>query len=158
MSKDAAAPDVWPFFAWSLFPPPGGDKKLRLFAVDPNILEASLISRALVGAGNKIRILRESQQGEVRNTYGQVDEAIEGLVDEILGKGLNHLVLLNEQESFAFFEWDSRFFIVGGSKEFLSECYPMSLRVGRAYFDSVAASSDEEPMLQRLWEQLSPFM
>jgi hypothetical protein len=71
---------------------------------------------------------------------------------------LNALNIVDEQGNFSYFDWDDRFFIVGGLADFLSVCHPMPIDIGRMHFEATILNSHDEQYLLGLWDSLSHLM
>jgi hypothetical protein len=144
----------WPDTALAVLPTSSDARKIRIYASDPTILEAYLIFSAFSKAGRTIAVLREAQPEEIWTAPFAAEEFFSAIYE----KGLNALTLIDEYRNFAYFDWDDRYFVVGGSNEFLSICHPMPLSVGRMHFDSAIIESPDKESLLKLWEFLAPRM
>lgn len=154
----------WPSTAIAVLPTAGDSRKIRLFATSPTILEIYLLFTAFSKTGTSVRAIPESQADEEIPLSSDVHELNGDDLDfsrfyEIVAtKGLNALTLVNDKKNFAYFDWDDRYFVVGGEQVFLEVCFPMTLFVGKMYFESMALDSPEEKELLDLWDSLSGFM
>lgn len=144
----------WPDTALAVLPDSSGTRRIRIFASDPTILEAFLIFYAFSRQARTLRVLREAQAEETCTA----PLTVERFFSIVYEKGLNALTLIDENQNFSYFDWDDRYFVVGGSDEFVFDCHPMPLYVGKMHFDNTIAESPDKEVLMTLWDLLTPYM
>jgi hypothetical protein len=135
---------------------------IRLFACAPGIDDLYRIFAAHAASAESIWVERESQDPLLMELNLAASDGLqnkfEKFVFQVRGKRLNRVKFEDSRSNFSYFDWDDRYFIVGGTSHFVSVCHPMPLWAGKLHFEDQAADSLDEQMLLNLWERLEPLM
>jgi hypothetical protein len=137
------------------------ERRVRLFAFEPSVLEAYLIFEAFRRKSEVISLHREAQVPErwvLCEPGVSLSTAFESFFQAICTKDLNSLNVVDEHGNFSYFDWDDRFFLLGGVSDFLRICCPMPIYVSRMHFEAIVLNSPDEEYLLKLWDSVAHLM
>lgn len=149
-----------PTQALAALPNGSDDRRIRLYASEASVLELFLLFSAFSAFEKQISFLREGQEVEEWNFGSEPSlvRAFEHFYDVSTRRDLNALVVSDLRRNFVYFDWDDRYFIAGGSQDFLARCHPMPIEVGRMHFDAMILNSPDKEHLLALWTSLAHMM